>query len=95
VRHSFLDFEAFEVADQMHFSSRYFLKFWQTFQTPTDTFFVFGDEGIAMSEVVANDDIAAFSPRQVKEIMIQLMNGIDCECANGCGTDLRDLEQAL
>ncbi|KAH6904026.1 kinase-like domain-containing protein [Coprinopsis sp. MPI-PUGE-AT-0042] len=55
----------------------YFLQFLQTFQNEVDTFFVFADEGITLREVATSAEIAEFSHRQVNEIILQLMNGID------------------
>ncbi|KAG2004986.1 CMGC/CLK protein kinase [Coprinopsis cinerea AmutBmut pab1-1] len=70
----FKDLQAVEVVSK---AEDHFVRFTRLFQTELDTFLVFEDEGVPLSSIIRNNNIATFSPRQVREIVWQTANALD------------------
>ncbi|KAH6899554.1 kinase-like domain-containing protein [Coprinopsis sp. MPI-PUGE-AT-0042] len=57
-------------------ANRHFSTVQGLFDINHDLWYVFEDEGIRLARVIDDDDIAPFSPRQVKEIVLQIIDGL-------------------
>ncbi|KAH6891935.1 kinase-like domain-containing protein [Coprinopsis sp. MPI-PUGE-AT-0042] len=57
-------------------ANRHFSKVEVLFDINHDLWYLYEDVGTRLSEVLIDDEIAPFSPRQVKEIVLQVMDGL-------------------